>query len=181
MGRILIVLGLLLLFVGGAIFLNYDIQSVGRNAISGIGSGFDGKLVIPPDEVNTAVDSSNMIANDVVSAAIRLERFSGWLLFAVFVIGALISICAGFQKIKDRDAPIQHALAIAVGLLGAGSAISASGAKYLDGLAKDHYACVKTLDEEITATIEDVRLARSELRARQALSEMTRVAARCKA
>jgi len=179
MGRFLVVLGLVLLAGGSFLFLKFNIESFERTGIEGIGSGFDGVLAIPPDEVNAAVDSSNLIANNAIAAAIRMERFAGLLLFAVFAIGALISMCAGIQKIRQRDAPVQHTLTVAVGLLGAASAISASGAKYLDGLAKDRYACVKTLDEEIAATIEDVRLARSELRARQALSEMKRVATRC--
>jgi hypothetical protein len=180
MGRFFILLGLVLLLLGGAFFFRFSqVEQPPPPAIEGIGPGAIDTVPIDPAVVNAAIDEANAIANAANAKGIDLRGWSRLLLVAVFIFGAFTSIAAGLQKIwksLERDDTV---LTIAIGVLGAASAIATSAAGHFSTQAEGRFTCVAAIEKEVAGTITSVRGERDPALAAQYVDDMRRSVQRC--
>ncbi|MER8948299.1 MULTISPECIES: hypothetical protein [unclassified Mesorhizobium] len=144
MGKTLIAIGIAILAIG--LLVTFALTPEALRIVGDfarIGSGFDGALPLPPDEINNAISEANAIATSVNQATIETKSWAQWLLTLVVVFGAGTTVLAGLQKAIQWGPRASTLLTLAIGLLGAGAAVSTSGATYLNGVADSRFACVE--------------------------------------
>lgn len=180
MGRLLVGLGIAILALG--LFGNELIAPVkvyDDPFFTQYGSGATGQLVIPPAELNNAVEEANLIATTVNRAGIGNASFSRILLFFVVLFGGLTALLAGIQKSTQLGKRYDVILTVTIGLLGAASAIATSGSRYLDGRADERFECVEKIEEDASSTRRLVMDETDAGAARQLLADLIRGARRC--
>ena len=179
-GRLLIGIGLLIVVAGITWSAIGFRTTIGEPPdIRKLGTGFEGQLAVPPEEINKALAAANDIASTVNTYAVASQVWATRLLFLVICFGGGVSILAGVQKMPNLPKSRQAALVVASGLLGAGSAISTSGANYLQGVTDKRFACVDEIEKAATKTLRQARAEPDAEAARQYLSDLLRDAARC--
>lgn len=182
MGRFFIYLGILLLVIGAVVFLRFNqVAPPPPPAIETIGAGAVDTFPIDPEILNAAIRDANRIATAANGDGIAQRNWARLLLVGVFVCGALTSIAAGLQKIwktLNRDDTI---LTIAIGVLGAASAIATSGAGHFTTQAEGRFACVGAIEKEVAGTITSVRGEGDASLATQYVEDMRRAVERCAA
>lgn len=180
MGRFFILLGVALLILGGAFYLSFgQIVPPLPPAIEGIGPGAIDTFPIDPEVLNAAIREANDIANAANAEGIELRSWSRGLLVAVFVFGAFTSIAAGLQKIWKTLGRDDTLLMVAIGLLGAASAVSTSAAGHSSTQAEGRFSCVAAIEKAVTGTITSVRGERDVALATQYVDDMRRSVQRC--
>jgi hypothetical protein len=180
MGRFLIALGFVILLLGIAyISGSFDNFSAIPEPIDLGSLGVQGALPIPPQELTAALEEANKAADAAALEGGTRAREARGFLFAVFVIGALISILAGWKAINEKINRETAWMTLALGILGAGSAITTSGAQYVQGLADGRFTCVGSIESAARDTLVNVKAETDELAARQYLADMRRDIAQC--
>lgn len=180
MGQALIVTGIAVLLIG--LYVVFSLTPDALRIIGDfarIGSGFDGRFPLPPDEINNAISEANRIATTVNQTAIETKSWAQWLLMLVVLCGAGTTILAGLQKAIQWGQRTSTLLTLAIGLLGAASAVSTSGAGYMNGVADSRFACVEGIEQEAAKTLAAVRDETDAQAARQYLDNLLRSASRC--
>jgi hypothetical protein len=182
MGQALIAIGIAILVIGLLFAFKYppgDLPAIGD--FTRIGSGFEGRLALPPDEINKVIGEANAIATSANQAAIETRSWAQWLLMLVILFGAGTTILAGVQKAIQWGPRAVSLLTLVLGLLGAAAAVSTSAAGYLNGVADSRFACVENIEKEAAKTLAAIREESDEQAARQYLEDLLRLANRCKA
>ena len=183
MGRLLIALGVLVI-IGGLAWTSQRFRPPQeRPAIPKIGPQMGARgleqLPLPPDEIDRAVAKANDIADAVNASGVASQTWSDRLLLLVICFGGGVSILAGWQKAPNLQPSRKATLVFATAILGAGSAISTSGASHLDGVAEKRFVCVDRIEKAVAQTVGQVRAETDAVVARQHLADMQRDAARC--
>lgn len=180
MGRLLIGLGIVVL-VGGlsAVQLYAPAPAARMVSIDRIASGFQGTLPLSPDEVNSAMDRADAIAAASNQRGVRSKDAARFCLLLVVLLGGAIAILAGVQRSTGFGKRHEASLTVAIGLFGAASAISTSGAQYLDKLAGERFACVDSIGADAGKTLRSVRQETDGEAARRYLTDLLLRAERC--
>ncbi|RWE07700.1 MAG: hypothetical protein EOS23_26660 [Mesorhizobium sp.] len=182
MGQTLIAIGIAVIVAGVIVAFALTpeaLRTIGD--FTRIGSGFDGALPLPPDEINKAISEANAIATSVNQATIEIKSWAQRLLMLVVLFGAGTTILAGLHKAIQWGSRASTILTLAIGLLGAAAAVSTSGAAYLNGVADTRFACVESIEKEAAKTLSSVRDESDAQAARQYLDDLLRLANRCEA
>jgi hypothetical protein len=177
MGKILIGLGVFIL-LSLIVFPMHSIDHL-EPQIGSIGFGANSNYPIAPDEVRKAIDRANDIAGMQNENGITYASYTKLLLQSVVVFGALISFCAGFQRILKANKKSDTLVIVAIALFGASSAISTSYAGHFQKRADHSFGCVDKIEENVRDTLKDIESETNTDLAKQYLVEMKREIERC--
>lgn len=181
MSKILIAVGILIIGFALSPFGPLGlVDTDGSTSLSSeLGLGANDTLAIPREDLNKAIKYVETIESTQIAKALSQQRWSDRLLTLVIVMSGLISIGAGTQRILKAQKKSDLMAVYAIAVLSAAVAVTTSLAGRIENRAKENFKCIGSLQEEVRATITDVKSTDDADIAGRYLKELKTEADRC--